>query len=65
MSKIKISKELLENIIHELTFLTGLKATDNPNIPKNGYFVILKVDDLIELNYSDLIIKIEKEAGIE
>lgn len=64
MSKIQISKELLENIIHELTFLTGLKATDNPNIPITGY-VSLKVDDLIELNYSDLIIKIEKEAEIE
>lgn len=60
MSKIQISKELLENIIHELTFLTGLKATDNPNIPITGY-VSLNVDDLIDLDYTDLKKKIEKE----
>ena len=64
MTKIQISKELLENIIHELTFLTGLKATDKPNIPKNGY-VSLNVDDLIDLDYTDLKKKIEKEAEIE
>lgn len=60
MSKIQISKELLENIIHELTFLTGLKATDNPNIPITGY-VSLNVDDLIDLDYTDLKKRIEKE----
>ena len=60
MSKIQISKELLENIIHELTFLTGLKATDNPNIPSAGY-VSLNVNDLIDLDYTDLIKRIEKE----
>ena len=55
----KVPLELLEKIRHELVFLTGLHATDNPNIPIKGY-VSLNVNDLICLDYNELIKEIDE-----
>ena len=45
-----ISEELLEKIEHELTCLTGLYASDNPNFKES-----------FQLDFSELLKKIEKE----
>lgn len=48
-SKILIDKELLEEIMHILTFLTGLNATDKV-IPTDEKEIILSVDELINID---------------
>lgn len=53
-----INKKLLEKIRHELVSIEGLRATDY-NCPATGY-VSLRVDDLIELDCSELIKEIDE-----
>lgn len=56
-------KQLLEDIRHELTFLTGLKAFDSlgENIDNGRFSTVVENKDLIELNYVELIKRIDKE----
>lgn len=58
--KIIIDKELLEEVLHELTCITGLSAFDlvrgDSQYPHE---LIVDYDNCIKLDYTDLIKKIE------
>lgn len=53
-----IDVKLLEKIRHDLVTITGLHATDTI-LPSKGY-VSLNVDDLIDLDFTELIKEIDK-----
>lgn len=57
-AEVSINKNLLEKIRHELVSIGGLRVTDY-NCPATGY-VSLRVDDLIELDCSELIKEIDE-----
>lgn len=56
---ISISEGLLEDIRHELATLNGLQATDKPLI-KDEDLILLKKDEIWELDYTDILAKIDK-----
>ena len=57
-AEVSINKNLLEKIRHDLVSIGGLHATDSI-LPSTGY-VSLCVDDLIELDCSELIKEIDE-----
>lgn len=63
---IVISKELLEEIRHELVSISGLKAFDYGNATVihgntvNTPEITFSVNEMINLDYNDLITKIDK-----
>lgn len=62
MSKVEISKELLEEIRHELMTLTGLKSFDGlgENVDNGRFTTVIPNEDLIKLDFEDLVNKIDK-----
>lgn len=62
MSKIEISKELLEEIRHELMTLTGLKAFDScgDGTYEGAHYWQTDKEDIIDLDFEDLVNKIDK-----
>lgn len=58
MRKVIIDTELLEKIRHDLVSIGGLHATDSI-LPSTGY-VSLRVDDLIDLDFTELIKEIDE-----
>ena len=70
MSKVEISRELLEDIRHELMTLTGLKAFDSKaervkNIKSDEIikddFIAIPVEDLIDLDFEEICTRIDEE----
>lgn len=57
-TEVSINKNLLEKIRHELVSIGGLRATDY-NCPATGY-VSLRVDDLVDLDFTELIKEIDE-----
>lgn len=67
--KIEVPKALLDDIIHQLETLKGLKAFDGlgdgvkylaPDNVLPKHYTMVPTDDTIELDYRELINKIEK-----
>lgn len=62
MSKIEISKELLEDIRHELMTLTGLKAFDScgDGTYEGAHYWQVDKEDLIDLDFEEICTKIDE-----
>ena len=62
MSKIEISKELLEDIRHELMSLTGLKAFDlcGDGTYEGAHYYQVDKEDLIDLDFEKICTKIDE-----
>ena len=60
MSKVEISRELLEEIRHELMTLTGLKAYTKPLCEHISYIEVAK-ENIIDLDFEKIVTKIDEE----
>lgn len=62
MSKIEISKELLEEIRHDLVSIGGLKAFDlcGDGTYEGAHYWQVDKEDLIDLDFKDIVNKIDK-----
>lgn len=61
-----MNKELLKDIRHELASISkwyAFEPTININLEKEGHTIVNNKDFLIQLDYSDLIKRIDKELS--